>query len=116
KALDQVLLALTQRLSGDRRAAKVTAEKARETIEQLYRNQPKDPVSQAAIAAVLSQAYAAMGEKDLALKGAERAVILCPPAKDAVTHGSLEGNLALIQTIFGENGRAISTLTQLLQT
>jgi hypothetical protein len=28
----------------------------------------------------------------------------------------LEANLALIQTIFGENSRAISTLTQLLQT
>ena len=27
-----------------------------------------------------------------------------------------EENLALIQTIFGENSRAISTLTQLLQT
>jgi hypothetical protein len=29
---------------------------------------------------------------------------------------TFEGNLALIQTIFGENSRAISTLTQLLQT
>ena len=28
----------------------------------------------------------------------------------------LEENLALIQTMFGENSRAISTLTQLLQT
>jgi hypothetical protein len=28
----------------------------------------------------------------------------------------MEENLALIQTIFGENGRAISTLTRLLQT
>ena len=32
-------------------------------------------------------------------------------------HGpALEENLALIQTMFGENSRAISTLTQLLQT
>ena len=29
---------------------------------------------------------------------------------------AFEENLALIQTIFGENSRAISTLTQLLQT
>ena len=42
--------------------------------------------------------------------------MLLPRAKDAVTGPALEENLALIQTIFGENSRAISTLTQLLQT
>ena len=67
-------------------------------------------------AASLSLAYAAMGEKDSALKVAERAVMLSPAAKDAVDGPAFEENLALIQTIFGENGRAISTLTQLLQT
>jgi hypothetical protein len=39
-----------------------------------------------------------------------------PRAKDAVDGPSLEENLALIQTIFGENSRGISTLTQLLET
>ena len=57
-----------------------------------------------------------MGEKDLALKEAERAIMLSLSAKDAVTGPGPEENLALIQTIFGENSRAISTLTQLLQT
>jgi serine/threonine-protein kinase len=52
----------------------------------------------------------------LALKEAERAVTLLPSAKDQVTGPALEENLALIQTIFGENSRAVSTLTQLLQT
>jgi serine/threonine-protein kinase len=33
-----------------------------------------------------------------------------------VTGPALEENLALIQTIFGENSRAISTLARLLQT
>ena len=65
---------------------------------------------------MLSQAYAAMGEKDSALKVAERAIMLLPRAKDAVNGPGYEENLALIQTIFGENSRAISTLTQLLQT
>ena len=37
-------------------------------------------------------------------------------AKDAVYGPSDEENLALIQTMFGENSRAISTLTQLLKT
>ena len=40
----------------------------------------------------------------------------CRVLKIAVDGPSLEENLALIQTIFGENSRAISTLTQLLQT
>ena len=57
-----------------------------------------------------------MGEKDSALKAAERAIMLLPSAKDAVNGPGLEENLALIQTIFGENSRAISTLTRLLQT
>ena len=37
-------------------------------------------------------------------------------AKDAVTGPGPEERLALIQTIIGENGGAISTLTHLLQT
>ena len=41
---------------------------------------------------------------------------LCPSAKDAMSGPGFEENLALIQTIFGENSRAISTLTRLLQT
>ena len=57
-----------------------------------------------------------MGEKDLALKEAERAILLYPRAKDAVTGPALEENLALVQTILGEKSLAISTLTQVLQT
>ena len=101
-----------QRLAGDTAGAKVTAEQARNTLEQLYRDQPDNFVS----AATLSQAYAAMGEKDSALKVAERAIMLLPRAKDPVSGPTFEENLALIQTIVGENSRAISTLTQLLQT
>jgi serine/threonine protein kinase/Tfp pilus assembly protein PilF len=112
KGREQVMLALTQRLAGDAAGAKATAEQARNTLEQLSRNQP----SNAFVAAPVSQAYAAMGEKDSALKEAERAITLLPRAKEPVTGPALEQNLAFIQAIFGENSRAISTLTQLLQT
>jgi TolB-like protein/Tfp pilus assembly protein PilF len=111
KGCDQVMLAFTQRLAGDTAGAKVTAEQARNTLEQLYRDQPNEET-----AARLSQAFAAMGQKDSALKGAERAVMLLPSANDRVVGPQYEENLALIQTIFSENSRAISTLTQLLQT
>jgi len=109
---DQMVLAFAQRLAGDKAGAKVTAKKARNTLEQLCRDQPDSQE----LAALLSQAYAALGEKDSALKAAERAVMLLPRAKDAVDGPVMEENLALIQTICGENSRAISTLTQLLQT
>ena len=39
-----------------------------------------------------------------------------PSAKERVNGPALEESLAIIQTIFGENSRAISTLTRLLQT
>ena len=112
KGVDQLTLALTQRLAGDPAGAKVAAEQARDTLEQLYRDQPDNYH----LAAYLSQAYAAMGAKDLAIKAAERAIMLLPRAKDPMTGLGLEENLALIQTIFGENSRAISALAQLLQT
>jgi tetratricopeptide (TPR) repeat protein len=115
KASDQLALALSQRLAGDTAGAKVTAETARNTLEQLYRDLP-DNVSRAGCAARLSLAYAEMEQKDSALEAAERAIMLLPRAKDPVAGPHFEENLALIQTIFGENSRAISTLTQLLQT
>ena len=57
-----------------------------------------------------------LGEKNSALKEAERAIKLLPSAKDRVYGPACEENLALIQTMFGENSRAISTLARLLQT
>jgi len=112
KAFYQLNLAFMQRLAGDLAGAKLTAEQARTTYEQLHRDQPE----RSGWAAALSLAYAAMGEKDSAIKLAERAIVLLPRAKDAMDGPGFEENLALIQTIFGKNDRAISTLTQLLQT
>jgi predicted Zn-dependent protease len=107
-----VKLALIQRLAGDSAGAKLTAEQARNTLEQLYRDQPDNH----RLAAELSGAYAVLGEKDSALREAQRAILLLPSAKDAVGGPGREENLAFIQTIVGENSRAISTLSRLLQT
>jgi len=112
EAFYQLNLAFMQCLAGDTAGAKLTAEQARTTYEQLHRDQPE----RSGWVAGLSLAYAAMGEKDSALKLAERAIVLQPRAKDAMDGPGLEANLALIQTIFGEKSRPISTLTQLLQT
>ena len=112
KGNEQLALAFTQRLAGDTSGADVTADKARNTFQQQYKDQPDVPFT----AARLSQAYAAIGEKDSALKLAERAIMLRPSPKDAVIGPMFEENMAFIQTIFGENSRAISILSQLLQT
>jgi TolB-like protein/predicted Zn-dependent protease len=112
KAFDQLAFALVQRLAGDTAGAKITAERARNTLEQLCRDQPDD----ANLAGMLSQANAALGEKDSALKEAERAIMLLPSAKNAVDGPAMEENLAVIQTMFSENSNAISTLTRLLRT
>jgi tetratricopeptide (TPR) repeat protein len=112
KAAAQVGLAIIQRLAGDTAAAKLTAKQARNTLERLYRDQPDN----SSLVVLLSQAYAAMGEKESAMKEARRAIMLLPSAKDRVNGPGCEENLALNQVTFGENTRAIPTLTHLLQT
>jgi serine/threonine-protein kinase len=93
-------------------AANVTAEQTRDTLEHLRRDQPDNWKT----AVILSQAYAAAGQKDSAIKTAERAIMLLPSSKDPLKEPTLEENLARIQAMFGEHSRAISTLRQLLQT
>ena len=51
----------------------------------------------------------------MALKLAERAIRVLPRGTDAMQGPALEENLAVIETMVGENRRAISTLKQLLQ-
>jgi non-specific serine/threonine protein kinase len=116
KAVYQVALAFTQRLAGDTAGAKATAEQSRDILERLYRDESRSPKARAHYAADLSQAYAAMGEKDSALKTAAYAIMLWPRAKDPKVGPAFEENLVLIETIFGENSRAISTLARLLET
>jgi serine/threonine-protein kinase len=112
KSSVQVVLAFTQRLAGDSVGAKLSAEQARNMIEALCKNQPDN----SDLAAMLSLADAALGEKGAALKEAERAIMLVPSAKDPVDGPAFEESLALIQVIVGENSSAISTLKRLSQT
>jgi TolB-like protein len=112
KGVTQVDLAIAQRLAGDAAGAKVTAEQARNTLGPLCNRQPDN----SNFAGWLALANAMIGEKETALKEAERAIRLLPSAKDAVDGPGLEENMALIQTLFGQNDRAISTLRRLLQT
>jgi serine/threonine protein kinase/predicted Zn-dependent protease len=108
----QVWLAILQRLAGDTAGAKATSEEALKALESFDERQPGNPN----IVVALSLAKAELGEKDSALKEAERAMMLAPSDKNPIEGPSLEETLAQIYTLFGENGRAISILTRLLQT
>jgi serine/threonine-protein kinase len=112
KINNQLWLALTQRLNGDTAGANVTAAQACNTLEPLCKNQPDN----ALLVAGLSLANAVLGEKALALKEAERAITLSPSIQDRVRGPAFEETLAFVETMVGENSRAISTLTRLLQT
>ena len=120
-AADQVALALMQRVGGDTTGAKITAEQTRNVLEHLYRDEsdnfhPRAPRARADLALHLSLAYAVIGEKESAKKTAERAIMLLPVTTDAAAGPVYEENLALIETIVGENSPAISALIKLLQT
>ena len=85
KGREQIRLAWIQRVAGDTAAAKATAEQARNAFEQLYKDQSAKTQSsrtQAYLAARLSKVYALIEEKDLAIKTAERAIMLWPSAED----------------------------------
>ena len=57
-----------------------------------------------------------LDEKKSALSDAQNAMTLLPSSKDRLAGPAFEENLALVQMIVGENSRAISALTQLVQT
>ncbi len=112
KGSKQVGLGLAQWVAGDRARAKVYAEQARSTLESLKTDQSDNTF----VAAALAVVYALLDQKDSALNEAQRAIALSPSNKDRLSGPGLEENLALIETIVGENTRAIATLTRLLQT
>jgi TolB-like protein len=106
----QVSLAGVQRLAHDSAGARATAQAAQRTLETLCKAEPDNAFR----AADLSQLYAVLGEKEAALREAERAVTLLPSAQDAVRGPDLEENLANVQARCGEKDRPISALQHLL--
>ena len=112
QATNQVILAFAQRLAGDAAAAKATAEQASNKLKQLCRDQPDNSF----FAQQLALANAALGEKEAALSEGERATTLLPRAGDPLSGPTREEVLALIQMMFGDSARSISTLSRLLQT
>ena len=68
------------------------------------------------LASLLAQTLAGLGDRDAALREADRAVELLPSSRDARDGPHHEAMRARIQARFGDGDRAIPTLKHLLQT
>ena len=56
-----------------------------------------------------------LGQKDAAIKEAQRAITLLPSEKDAVDGPKVEENLASVEVLVGDKNRAIPRLHHLLE-
>jgi predicted Zn-dependent protease len=80
-------------------------------LETLSRKDPDN----SNFAQVLSVIRAVLGQKDAAIKEAERAITLLPSGKDAVDGPRGEENLAFVEVLAGDKNRAIPKLQRLLE-
>jgi TolB-like protein/regulator of sirC expression with transglutaminase-like and TPR domain len=104
-------LGRAQNCAGDIAGARATAQQMLRPLETICHSDPDNPV----FAEGLSLVHAALGEKDAAIKEAERAIKLLPSAKDAVEGPGCEENLAIVEVLVGEKNRAIPRLQHLLE-
>ena len=111
KLFNQGSLVVAQECAGDIAGARATAQQMLPPIEKFSQKAPNSPP----IAAGLSLVHAILGDKDAAIKEAQRAITLLPSAKDAVDGPSFEEQLAFVEALVGDKNRAISTLQHLLE-
>jgi tetratricopeptide (TPR) repeat protein len=108
---NQFLLVLAQENAGDIVGARATAQPVLGPIETLRQKDPDNPN----FAQVLSIIHAVLGQKDAAIKEAERAITLLPTVKDGVAGPGNEENLAFVEVLVGDKNSAIPRLQRLLE-
>ena len=101
-----------QRFSGDAVNAKASYSQSRQILEAGLRAQPDN----AQIVFSLALTDAGLGERDVAMKEADRAIELLPASKDALAGPYLEEVRARVLARFGEKDGAIAALQHLLTT
>jgi TolB-like protein/Tfp pilus assembly protein PilF len=104
-------LVLAQENAGDIVGARATAQQMLRPLEPLSQKDPDNPN----FVQALSLMHAVLGQKDAAIKEAERAITLLPTAKDAVDGPRGEENLAFVEVLVGDKDSAIPRLQHLLQ-
>ncbi len=111
RLLNRFFLVPAQQYAGDIVGARVTAQQLLGPLETLCQKDPDNPN----FAKALSLTRAVLGQKDAAIKEAERAITLLPSGKDAVDGPSAEENLASVEVLVGDKNRAIPRLQRLLE-
>ena len=111
RLFNQFYLVLAQEYAGDIVGARATAQQVLGPLEPLSQKDPDNPN----FAQVLSIIHAVLGQKDAAIKEAERAITLLPSGKDAVDGPVNEENLAFVEVLVGDKNRAIPRLQRLLE-
>src|SRR5207245_1434434 len=99
-----------ERLSGDIAHANASYAQARDDLEKTLTEELDD----GSISAGLAEAYAGLGDSQLAMKYIERAISLKPASKDAWLGPRHEFERAKIAARFGQKDLAISILAHLL--
>jgi TolB-like protein len=111
RPLDPIFLVLAQQYAGDIVGARAAAQQMLGPLETLCQKDPDDH----RLAEVLSATRAVLGQKDAAIKEAERATTLLPSGKDAVVGPKAEEILASVEVLVGDKNRAIPRLQRLLE-
>jgi tetratricopeptide (TPR) repeat protein len=111
KLFNPFFLVLAQEYAGDIVGARAAAQQMLTPLETLSQKDPDNPN----FAQALSLTRAVLGQKDAAIKEAERAITLLPSAKDAVDGPRHEESLAYVEVLVGDKNRAISRLQHLLE-
>jgi tetratricopeptide (TPR) repeat protein len=102
-------LGFAYRLTGRTQEAHAAFAEALKRLQEF----PKDDRSSIPISSYIALSYAGLGDKESALREAERSVALA--ANDAVNKPQTEIYLAQVQGVFGENDAAIAAIPHLLE-
>ncbi len=104
-------LVLAKEYAGDIAGARANAQQMLRPLETLSQKDPDNPI----FVSALSLIHAVLGQKDAAIKEAERAITLLPSGKDAMEGPTYEQNLAFVEVLVGDKNRAIPRLQRLLE-
>ena len=111
RLFDQWALVDAQECAGDISGARATAQQMLPLLETFCKKAPDSPL----FLSGLSLVHAVLGQKDAAIKEAERAITLLPSGKDAVDGPVYEEHLASVEVLVGDKNRAIPRLKRLLE-
>jgi TolB-like protein/Flp pilus assembly protein TadD len=104
------LLGFAKQLAGEAPGARAAYQVAAAELEKVRKTQPDTPEA----AMYLGFVYAALGEKDKALRAVREAVALDPATKDATNGPAYEEALARVEAQVGEKDAAIAEVERLL--